>query len=108
MALWLTHSARCGLFRQREGQAGAIEPDRADFIHRRRIDPAQLARGGNRGLAVGAVDDIEPQQLLLAFGEGPSVTTPLPGPRNTQASLVAPSRAAGPMRFSLTCDRAPG
>src|SRR5882762_7511286 len=54
----------------RESHAGTIERHGADFIHGAGIGMAQLARGSNRGVAIGAVDDVKAQQLLLGLGEG--------------------------------------
>src|SRR5258708_27181908 len=56
--------------RHRERHARKIKRHRADFVHRGRIGPAQVARGGDGGVAMGAVDDVEAQQLFLGFGEG--------------------------------------
>jgi hypothetical protein len=58
------------LLGQRERHAGTIEQDRADLVHGTGIDLAQLACGRDGGIAIGAVDDVESQQLLLGFGEG--------------------------------------
>src|ERR1700738_2293573 len=55
---------------QRERHAGTIELNRADLIHRGGIDPAQVARDSDRGVAIGAVEDVKAQQLLLGFGGG--------------------------------------
>src|SRR6266851_10435925 len=55
----------------RKPYAGTVKHNRADFIHRAGIDLAQLARGGDRGVAIGAADDVNPQKLFLGLGEGP-------------------------------------
>src|SRR5260370_40099704 len=57
--------------RHREQHARKIKRHRADFVHRGRMGPAQVTRGGDGGVAIGAVDDVEAQQLFLGFGEGP-------------------------------------
>src|SRR5947209_11825918 len=75
MSIWLARSTESATVAsrlrlgQRKHRARTIERHRADFIGRRRIDRVQVARGGDRGVAVGAVDDIEAQQLLLGLGE---------------------------------------
>ena len=45
----------------RKSYARKIERDQADFLHGARIDLAQIARGGDGGFAVGAVDDVKAQ-----------------------------------------------
>src|SRR4051795_214099 len=86
----------CCLLGFRKRQPRPVKPDRPDFVHGGRIGLTQLARGSDCRFAIGAIDDVEPQQLLLALGERAVGNDPLPSPRSTQASFVAPSRAAGP------------
>src|SRR5215212_5583736 len=49
--------------------AGTINRDGADFIHCGRIGLTQVARGSDCSFAIGAVDDVESQELFLALGE---------------------------------------
>ena len=46
--------ARLRLLGQREWHAGTIERNGPDFVHGRRTDTAQVARGSDRGVAISA------------------------------------------------------
>src|SRR5260370_1853962 len=56
--------------RHRKRYARKIEFYRADLVHRGWIDAAQVARGGDGGVATRAVEHVKAQQLLFGLGEG--------------------------------------